>query len=635
MPPFLPPSREGAVRLLLINPRFPESFWSFKWAVDRVLPGKRAINPPLGLATLAALCPPHWQVTIVDENIEPVPLDPQADLIGVCGMGVQFERQRQLLAFYRGQGRFVVAGGSFASLCPERYETIADTVVAGEAEHIWPRFCRDFETGRPASLYHETGTVDLADSPTPRFDLLQLDKYTTATLQFSRGCPYRCEFCDIIVMFGRKPRCKAVAQVLRELEALRAAGARNVFFVDDNLIGNRATAKALLRGLVDYQAQHGYAFRFGTEVSINVAQDPELLQLMREARFEWVFIGIESPDPQTLRDTRKTQNTHEDVLTSVRRIYSHGIDVLAGFIVGFDNDTLESFDLQYRFILDAGIQVAMVGLLTALPKTPLYHRLEAEGRLRRDRESSDNTKPATNVVPKHMSYDAMIDAYQRLHERLAHDRAIAERIRNKTRHLGQPVSAGDYTGRERLRIVASLLFRGVLPGGPRRLYHFLRTIPLTAPRKIPLAIVDWIAGLAMRDYVQRHFRPAAESHLDTVARRIAAMRKAIAGHLREDRVALTFRETNPLDIVLSIKAAVDRRFFVRSARHLSRLLQHTPSTLTLHFHERLGWDGRDAGRLLRKLARHGDRVFIIADEKLRQCVPVDWSRFNLILRSAG
>jgi len=618
------------VRLLLISPKFPESFWSFKWAVDRVLPGKRAVNPPLGLATLAALCPPHWQVTIVDENIEPVPLDPQADVIGVCGMGVQFKRQRQLLEYYRSLGYFVVAGGSYASLCPERYRTIADAVVAGEAERLWPRFCRDIETGRALPLYHETGTVDLADSPTPRFDLLQLDRYTTATLQFSRGCPYRCEFCDIIVMFGRKPRCKALAQVERELDALRAAGASDVFFVDDNLIGNRATAKALLRGLVDYQARHGYAFRFGTEVSINVAQDAELLGLMRDARFEWVFIGIESPDPQTLRDTRKTQNTHEDVLTSVRRIYAYGIDVLAGFIVGFDNDTLESFDGQYRFILDAGIQVAMVGLLTALPKTPLYQRLEAEGRLRRDQESSDNTKPATNIVPKRMGYDAMIDAYQRLHERLTEDRAIAARIRNKTRYFGQPISAGDYTWREQLGIVARLLCRGVLPGGPRRLYHFVRTLPVTAPRKIPLVIVDWIAGLAMRDYVRRHFRPVAEAQVSAMER-IAAMRKAIATHLREDRVALTFRQTNPMDIVLSVKAAVDRTFFVRAGRHLAHLLEHTPSTLTLDIHDRVCWDGKHAARLLRKLTRHGDRVFVVASETLRQRVPVDWSRFNVVL----
>ena len=196
------PWAQPRVRLLLINPRFPESFWSFRWALNKILPGKRALNSPLGLATLAALCPPNWDVTVVDENIESIPLEPQADIVGVCGMAVQLTRQSELLNYYRKRGHYVVAGGSYASLCPERLEALADSVVSGEAEYIWPAFCRDFMAGAPQRLYQESGTVDLADSPTPRFDLLQLDKYLSVSLQFSRGCPYRCEFCDIIVMFG-------------------------------------------------------------------------------------------------------------------------------------------------------------------------------------------------------------------------------------------------------------------------------------------------------------------------------------------------------------------------------------------------------------------------------------------------
>ena len=254
------------MRLLLINPKYPESFWSFKWAVSEVLPDKRAVNPPLGLATLAALCPPHWQVRIIDENVESVPLEAEADIVGVCGMGVQYARQKELLSFYRKAGYYVVAGGSYASLCPERYAEIAHSVVAGEAEYIWKQFCSDFERGTPLALYRETGTVSLADSPVPRFDLLQLDKYTTATLQFSRGCPYLCEFCDIIVMFGRKPRQKSAEQVGRELDEMRRLGVHNVFFVDDNMIGHRAAVKELLRFLADYQRRHDYAFCFGTEV---------------------------------------------------------------------------------------------------------------------------------------------------------------------------------------------------------------------------------------------------------------------------------------------------------------------------------------------------------------------------------
>ncbi|MCC6195251.1 MAG: B12-binding domain-containing radical SAM protein [Burkholderiales bacterium] len=620
------------MRLLLINPKYPESFWSFKWAVEGILPGKRTINPPLGLATLAALCPPTWDVTIVDENVESIPLAPAADLVGVCGMGVQFARQAELLAYYRARGYPVVAGGSFASLCPERYEALADTVVAGEAEYIWPRFCADFEQARAASLYRESGVVSLADSPTPRFDLIKLDRYSTATLQFSRGCPYLCEFCDIIVMFGRKPRTKPTGQVERELDALRTRGVRNVFFVDDNLIGNRPAAKALLRALIDYQARHGYRFHFGTETSINLAQDAELLGLMRDAGFGWVFIGIESPDPQTLADTRKTQNTKQDVLTSIRAIYAQGIDVLGGFIVGFDNDTLESFERQHAFIMASGIQAAMVGLLTALPRTPLYERLEREGRLRDVGDQADNCKLTTNVVPKHLTYEAMVGAYKRLYQRLLTDRGIAERIRNKLRHLGPPVYQGEYASRQRAGIVLRLLARGILPGGPARLWHFLRTVPWAAPRKAPLMIVDWIAGLAMRDYVRRHFEPAGDR--PRLERCLDAIRKRFAGHLRAGRLALA-QGAAQVELSLVFDGLAGHRFFARLGRHLDRLLAVRGATLTLTIHRLLDREAADLERLLARLARHGDRVFVVLNERVRQLVDVDSSRFNLVLPAAG
>ena len=244
------------MKLLLINPKFPESFWSFKWAVNNIMPEDvKTINPPLGLATLAALCPPDWEIEIIDENIETIPLEPKADIIGICGMGVQFKRQKELITFYKNQGHFVVAGGSYASLCPEHFGDKADAVVAGEAEYIWRQFCEDFEKGSPKKLYQETGEVSLEDSPTPRFDLLKIDKYQAVSLQFSRGCPFRCEFCDIIVMFGRKPRVKSFEQVGRELDELRKLGVRNIFFVDDNLIGNKPVAKkfmAYLRERMEY-----------------------------------------------------------------------------------------------------------------------------------------------------------------------------------------------------------------------------------------------------------------------------------------------------------------------------------------------------------------------------------------------
>lgn len=620
------------MRLLLINPRFNESFWSFKWALDEVLPGKRAINPPLGLATLAALCPPHWEVTIVDENIEPAPIAPQADIIGVCGMQAQFPRERELLEFYRGAGYFVVAGGSYASLCPERFSTLADSVIAGEAEYIWPQFCRDFERGRPLPLYHETGTVALTDSPPPRFDLLQLEHYTTATMQFSRGCPFRCEFCDIIVMFGRKPRMKSNEQIGCELDLLRTRGVCNVFFVDDNLIGNKPVAKDLLRFLRDYQERHGYRFNFSTEASINMAQDKELLELFREANFVWVFIGIESPDEATLRATRKTQNTHEDPLTALRRIYAHGIDVLAGFIIGFDNDTLATFHRQRRFIIASGIQVAMVGLLTALPRTPLYQRVKQEGRLIEGAEHGDNTKPRTNIVPRHMAYDEMVAAYMTLYRKLTGDRAIAQRIRNKLRYLVKPIYHGEYPWRERIGIVAKLL-KGVLKGGPTRLFYFVRSVPWFTPRRIPLATVDWIAGLAMRDYVERYFVATRTDATATLGRLFGKLQRAIRTYLRQGTVTIeldVIKDTVP-SLSICLKGRLDRAFFVRTARRVGRLLARTPTRLVLDVEQLQLQQLKHLQLLLRRLARHSDRVFIAANDALREGIAKDLARFNLLL----
>ena len=498
------PDRQKPVRLLLINPRSPDSFWSFRWATDHILVHERAPNPPLGLATLAGLCPDHWTVEIVDECIEELPSEPVADIIGICGMGVQHPRQRELLTYYRQKGYYTVAGGSFASLCPERLEGLADTVVAGEAEYIWQQFCDDYEDGCATPLYIERGSVVLSDVPVPRFDLLQLDRYGTASLQFSRGCPYRCDFCDIIVMFGRKPRTKTPEQIGRELDALRAHGANSAFFVDDNLIGNKKLAKELLRYLIDYQKRHDYPFEFGTEASLNLAQDREMMELFRNAGFGWVFLGIETPDVESLKAAGKTQNTTMDLLEAVRTIYSYGIDVYAGFIVGFDNDTAEAFDRQYRFIVDAGIQVAMVGLLTAMPRTQLYERLEREGRLRLDIMPGDNTRAQTNVVPASMSYETMIASYKALYRRLFSDEGIAQRIRNKMRYLRRPNAIAPRKPLlTQLRLLWRTLAHGIAPGGPRRWWRFLSTLRCP-PRLWPIVITDWVRGLSMRDYAERY-----------------------------------------------------------------------------------------------------------------------------------
>jgi len=600
------------MRLLLVNPALPESFWSFRWALESVLGGKRALNPPLGLATLAALCPPDWEVTIVDENVEPLPLKPAADLVGIGGMGVQAPRQKQLLRYYRAAGYRVVAGGSYASLCPEEYEGLADHVVAGEAEYIWPRFCADLARGAPQALYRETGNVALEDSPVPRFDLLKLHAYSTASLQLSRGCPFNCDFCDIIVMFGRRPRYKAPAQIERELDRLRQLGARKVFFVDDNFIGNKAKARETLAALAAYQDRHGRRLRFGTEASLNLSQDPALLAQFRAAGFEWAFLGLETPDPLTLREAGKPQNTAGDMLAAVRRIHAAGIDILGGFIVGFDRDTPAAFEQQRRFILDSGIMVAMVGLLTALPKTPLYERLKREGRLVEAAAHSDNTRARTNIVPLRMSLEQLTDGYQRLYADLLADAGIAERIRNKLAHFGTPAELVRERPLEAAAILWRLLVRGIARGGPGRAWHFLRSLPLARPRLLPLAVNDWIAGLAMRDYAERHFGLRAPRAAMSPERALARLRRSL-GRWRH-AVHLDLRPG--AQIAVRVTGLLDRALARRLARDLRAVLERSRARVVLAF-ESLG-EHQELERLMRALGRHGDRLLIVAGEGLRE-----------------
>jgi len=611
--------------LLLINPRAPESFWSFRWAVDRVMSGKRAVNPPLGLATLAALSPQSWEIEIVDENVERIPAAPDADIIGVCGMGVQFPRQRELLTHFRERGYYVVAGGSYASLCPELYAEIADSVVAGEAEYIWPQFCRDYEAGAPNHLYRESGEVSLHDSPAPRFDLLKLDRYAMVSLQFSRGCPFRCEFCDIIIMFGRKPRTKSVEQIVRELDLLREYGVHNVFFVDDNFIGNKPKAHELLEGIIEYQKRYGYPFRFGTEASLNLAQDEELMRRFRDANFQWVFIGIESPDEESLKETLKLQNTREDMLVSLRRIYANSIDVFAGFIIGFDHDTVATFDSQHRFITNSGIQMAMVGLLTALPRTPLFKRLEADGRLL-EGDSTDNTRLYTNVVPMKMTIEEMRAGYQDLYGRLLSDRGIADRILSKARHLVPSRGGTGYSLPKQLVMAARLIVSGIRPGGVRRWWHFTRTLAGARLKQLPFVMAEWVTGLSMRKYAEKYLLAAREREMRKMERALARLRTRLSRWIDDGALELRLENVRTAlpNLSLTVRSAIDSSSLARAARDLRRWLRATRATITL----RIEGDARAAERLLARLSRYSDRVSLSLSEAV-PTVNVDWSRFEV------
>lgn len=621
------------VKLLLINPRFPESFWSFSWAINKVTRDKRTVNSPLGLATLAALTPKDWEITIIDENIEAIDWSAEADIVGVCGMGVQVPRQKEILRHFRKRGIYTVAGGSYASLCPEEYPNVVDTVIAGEAEKIWPEFCADFEAKQPQNFYEETGEIDLSTSPVPRYDLLKLNDYQKISLQFSRGCPYLCEFCDIIVMFGRKPRTKTPEQVGRELDLLRQHGITSVFFVDDNLIGNLPQAKKLLSFLAEYQEKHHYNFSFGTESSLNMASDKELMSLFKKANFEWVFIGIETPNIESLKETKKPQNMREDILTSVQTIYSYGIDIFAGFIVGFDSDDQTIFDRQYEFIVSSGIAVAMVGLLHAPPKTPLNQRLQKAGRLRQV-DASDNTRPATNVIPLRMTYDELVEGYQKLLRRLLQDRVIYRRLVNKLHYLKNPLTSPHFSWKQKIRYTWRLLWFGIVTGGPARLYYFSRSLLLSfrQPKGLALIMSDWIATLSLKAFVDRYDSPSV-SQTQTV---LHALREKLVRRIAEplQRGCIALRIAVLQDrahIWIDLKQPLNRKAIRVLSRSIRQTLKKSKEAIILDCRQLKVSSGAQIESLLKKLRRYHHQVHIQLTETLYQQLRDEFILFHYTL----
>jgi len=389
--------------IVIVNPRFNTSFWGLEKCMG--LLGKRANLPVACLPLLAALVPKHHDVTIVDENVEDLDFDrlARADMVCVTGMTVQGTRMREILEELRARGTFTVVGGPLATVEQEEIEDLADVIFIGEADVTWPQFIKEWEAGRHAHRYEQREKTDMTTLPLPRLDLLKSKHYMFGSMQISRGCPFTCEFCDIIVTFGRKPRLKSAAQVLAELDAYYREGISIVFVVDDNLIGNKKAIKPMLREIAKWQEDHAYALTLFTEASLDLAEDDELMSLMGRAGFQSVFIGIESPDEASLLETKKVQNVREragTLIERVKRIQDRGLDVWCGMIVGFDNDKPKAFDVLPGFLAEARIANALIGLLHAIPTTPLYDRLKAEGRLNSDK---GNETYGTNVIPLGMT----------------------------------------------------------------------------------------------------------------------------------------------------------------------------------------------------------------------------------------
>lgn len=398
--------------IVLINPRFEVSYWGMEHALPFV--GKKANLPVACLPLLAALTPPEHTITLIDENVEPIDWErcARADLVCLTGMSVQRFRMTEILTELKRRGCFTVVGGPWVTVQEDYFGELADVIFIGEAEDTWPQFLREWPDRQHAVRYEQREKTDMTKVPVPRFDLVKMKHYAFGSLQFSRGCPYQCEFCDIIVTFGRRPRLKTKDQVLAELEAMRKAGMHLAFIVDDNLIGNKKAIKEVLKAVIAWQHQHGYPLGLFTEASIDLADDPELMQLMVEANFVACFIGIESPDEESLRETKKFQNVRAGgtILEKIHRIQDAGLEVWCGMIMGFDSDDEGIFDRQIEFIQEARISFSMSGMLTAIPKTPLYDRLAEDGRL----DYSDAPEYGTNIRPLQMSAETLRDGYVRV-----------------------------------------------------------------------------------------------------------------------------------------------------------------------------------------------------------------------------
>jgi len=492
-------SKELNVRVLLVYPDHPVTFWSLKHAVKFI--SKEANFPPLGLLTVAALLPEDWEKRLIDMNVQPLgDSDIEwADYVFVSAMSIQRQSAAKVIKRCARLGVTTVAGGPLFTSSWEDFEGV-DHLLLGEAEDTLPAFLEDLRTGGAKRIYRPDGWADMGRSPIPLWGLVDMKKYASMNVQYSRGCPFNCEFCDITQLYGHKPRTKTGHQVLAELDGLHAHGWRGgVFFVDDNFIGNRRKLKAeMLSDLIAWQRERKYPFDFHAEASIDLADDEELMSMMVEAGFRAVFVGIESPNDMSLSECSKFQNRNRDMVESVAKIQSYGLQVQGGFIVGFDNDPPSIFDSQIDFIAKSGIVVAMVGLLNAPRGTRLYKRLQRENRLLKDM-SGDNTDFTMNFIPK-MDTTQLIEGYEKVVNAIYSPREYYERVRLFLRRYKPPRKS-----RPRLRFVhIRALLRSMWVLGMKRegrLYYWkLFFWSLTRrPKLFPLAVVFAIYGFHFRE----------------------------------------------------------------------------------------------------------------------------------------
>jgi radical SAM superfamily enzyme YgiQ (UPF0313 family) len=493
--------KEGHIKALLIYPWFVDTYWSFRHALS--LYGKRSFFPPLGLMTVSALMPSHWERRLVDLNVKKLTLaDLQwADAVFISAMHVQRESLQQVIDLAKVHGKTVVVGGPYASICPDHLGK-ADHIFIGEAETNFAEFACDLERGRARRIYSVNERPALASSPIPDFRVVDLKHYSAMPVQYSRGCPFNCEFCDIIEIYGRIPRTKSNQQMLLELDELVSIGwDETVFIVDDNFIGNKKNVRQLLPELAEWSRKHDYPFSFTTEASVNLADDDELLQLMREAGFSRVFIGIETPVEESLKLSQKGQNTRRDLLDSIRKIQSYGLEVMAGFIVGFDNDPEDIFERQISFIRESAIPCSIVSLLSAIPETQLWRRLEGEGRLLGFDHTGNNTDGVLNFIPK-MDRERLIEGYKLVLQTIYSPREYYQRSLDclaKVSRTGAPEAGRTQLNfNDLLSLCRVALALGVFDRSRSEFWRYMRRVFLEQRDKLEQGIVLAAMGFHFR-----------------------------------------------------------------------------------------------------------------------------------------
>jgi len=494
------------MKILLVYPKHPETFWSFKYALPFI--GKKAAFPPLGLLTVAALLPKEWEKKLIDLNVTKLKNKDLewVDLVFISAMIVQKESVKEIVRKCKKYKVKTVAGGPLftTGYGVEEFKDKIDHFILNEAEITLPQFLKDLQNGTTKKVYISPEFPDLTKSPTPIFELINFKDYSSMSIQYSRGCPFNCEFCDIIILNGRMPRTKTKEQILKELETLYNQGWRgNVFFVDDNFIGHKVKLKEeILPALIQWMERKNYPFSFNTEVSINLADDEELMKLMAKAGFNTVFIGIETPNKKSLKECGKFQNINRDLISCIEKIHHHGLQVQGGFIVGFDNDKPSIFKRQINFIQKSGIVTAMVGLLNAFPKTRLYQKLKKEGRLLKNTSGSNTS---INFMPK-MGAKILNRGYKKILKTIYSPKNYYARIKTFLKSYKPFKKKRIHFQFSRLKaFIKSIWLLGII--GKERWYYWrlLFWSLFRRPKLLPLAISLSIYGF--------HFRKISEKYL--------------------------------------------------------------------------------------------------------------------------